>query len=87
LHKSLQHKSLLPFVKKVIVAKVKLCSKAVSDHRKKPSNTQAADIIPPVVEYCKRKMKHFAKNIYRTQTPVLPDAKLGFVLFRVHQFI
>jgi hypothetical protein len=52
LYKDLQHKSLLPFVvKKVIVAKIKLCG-IDSDHIWPPS-TVAADILPRAVEKCK----------------------------------
>ena len=47
----LQHKSLLLFLgKKVIVGKVKLCSRVEVDHDKRPPDTLAVDIIPPVVE-------------------------------------
>ena len=37
-------------IKKVIVGKVKLCSRVEVDHDKRPPDTLAVDIIPPVVE-------------------------------------
>ena len=48
LEKTVQHKTLLLFPEKVIVAKVKLCS-GIDDHNE-PPYFLAADIIPRVVE-------------------------------------
>ena len=64
LAKALQHKSLLPFsVKKVIVAKVKLCASADGDHTLGLHIRAVSVSITPAVKKCKAFFQKYMQEI------------------------